>query len=77
MPRVVREESFGEFTVRISERLPDETYETRYAVGVFCDGARVRLPWFDHGYGDDLDYVTRKFNSISKDVEAHVNYYAQ
>lgn len=57
----------GDLVVRLKQRLDGEDFYTEYAVLTYDGPCVVHL--FDcFGYGDDLDYIQRKFADVVRTV---------
>jgi hypothetical protein len=73
MPDLLRETQIGPYSVRLRQRRPDERtiYATEYSIQCFTGLNVVRLPDC-YAYGDDRDYMDRKWNSITENVGYYV-----
>jgi hypothetical protein len=69
MPQVIRQQVVGGLTVKLRQRLPGEDYQTKYAIQTFDEFDSVEHIFNGFGYGDDLDYINRKWNDVVQAVE--------
>jgi hypothetical protein len=72
MPSLHREVAIGPFMVKWRTRLPNEAYSTDHAIQTFYRGHLFHEIFDSFAYGDDVEYMERKWSSIVENVQREV-----